>query len=134
MRKTSRPRPRYLTIGPLRRLLAEWQARLGLQGHVVDLSLVRAIAFNDHDTLGDCDQSTLKRRAVIRLLDGQDGHDPEGKYDDHETVLVHELLHVLMPMHLFAVKVDLADIRYQLYEQAIDQLARTLIALKRGSA
>lgn len=129
----TKPRSRFLTIGPLRALCTGWQARLGLQGFVVDLQLVRASVFNDHSTLGDCDAMRTKRKARIRLLVAEDYDDPDARCDDHETCLVHELLHLVMPIRLFAVKVDDDDLRYQLYEEAIDQLARTLVTLKRAT-
>lgn len=121
--------PRFLTIEALRALCDDWQVRLGLQGYVIDVSIVRASVFGDHDTIGDCDAQRMKRKARIRLLDPQDYDDANARYDDHETVLVHELLHVLMPMHLFDVTCRPEDLRYQLYEQGIDQLSRTLVAL-----
>lgn len=125
--------PRFLAIDALQALLVEWQARLGLQGYVIEIQLVRSFTFGDHGTLGDCDMSHTKRRALIRMLEAQDHNDPDCRYDDHETCLVHELLHIVMPMHLFAEKVNANDLRYLLYEQGIDQLARTLVALKRST-
>jgi hypothetical protein len=123
---------RYLSIEALRALLVEWQALLGLQGWVIEVTLVSAGAFSGSNVLGDCDTgSGTKRRAFLRILDAADyGSDPA--LDDHETVLVHELLHLVMPTSLFAGKVAYQDLRYRLYEQGIDQLARTLVALKRA--
>lgn len=122
--------PRHLTIGPLRALLVEWQARLGLQGYTIALKVVRASDLGAVGVWGDCDAWRMKRKAVIRILDARDYPDDD-MIDDHETTLVHELLHVLMPPRLFNLPVQEDDVRYQLYEQAIDQLARTLVALKR---
>jgi hypothetical protein len=132
-RKKTTRRRRLLPMRTLRVLLAEWQARLGLQGWVIHLQLVRASTFGDHDTLGDCNAMKTKRKASLRLLDGDDYEDHDTNLDDHETVLVHELLHLLMPTRLFGLKVDCEDLGYQLYEQGIDQLARALVALKRGA-
>lgn len=123
--------PRFLTIGPLRALCVEWQARLGLQGYVITVQIVRASAFGDRDCLGNCDVLHMKRKALIRILDPQDYEEGDEVYDDHETVLVHELLHVVIPSRVFGLKTDDEDLGYQLYEQGIDQLARTLVALKR---
>jgi hypothetical protein len=68
----------------------------------------------------------MKRTAWIRLLDCHDDLDA----DDHETTLVHELLHLVMPVD---PRLKKSDLRYQEYERSIDQLARTLVALKRAA-
>lgn len=114
--------PKFLKIGQLRTLCAEWQERLGLQAYVIHLSLVPCSTFDDHRTLGDVDASRVKRKAWIRMLDTCD--DPD--VDDHETCLI--------PSRLFSGDVaKLDEIRFQLYEQGIDQLARTLVATKRAT-
>lgn len=134
MRKRSHARARRtLPIGAVRKLLAEWQARLGLQGYVIDVQFARASAFKELGTLGQCDALRMKRKAWIQLLAAAD-YTEDTALDDHETILVHELLHLVFPSRLYGLKLDEDDVRYQLYEQAIDQLARTLVALKRGSA
>lgn len=133
MAQAKRSPPRLLAIEALRVLCVEWQARLGLQGYVIDVRLVRASALPDRDCIGWCDALTTKRKARIRLLDPQDYEDPDETQDDHETVLVHELLHVLLPSRVFVPELKDDDLRVQLYEQGIDQLARTLVALKRST-
>ncbi len=126
---------RTLSLGALQLLLTEWQTRLGLQAYVIDLTLVRAREFGDERTLGDIDVSQTKRKAFLRILDGED-YDPvkDAHCDDHETVLVHELLHIVLPVRLFGPE-GLAhhDLRFQLYEMGIDQLARALVDLKRAT-
>jgi hypothetical protein len=115
---------------PIEKLLAYWQLHFGLRDWLIELKVCRASAFGDHNTLGDCDCFTTKRKAVIRVLDSVDHEDGQ---DDQETILVHELLHVLFPPRILGKKAneDRTNERNNLYEQGIDQLARTLVALSR---
>jgi hypothetical protein len=117
----------------LREVLAEWAPRLGLQDYRIDLAVVPPAAFGDNQTLGDCDAFRMKRRATIRLL--EPGHvGVEDDVDDAETTLVHELLHLVLPMVLFDIRPNVGDLRYQLYEQGIDRLARTLVAMSHAQS
>lgn len=124
--------PRFLTHEELRLTLQGWQKALSLQDFRIDVKLVRASHLDmGQKSLGECDLFLMKKRALIRILDAADYGDPEELYDDHETVLVHELLHIVVPKRIFDLPIDENNVKYQMYEQGIDQLARALVSLKR---
>jgi hypothetical protein len=115
---------------PIEELLAYWQLQLGLRDWRITIEAVRAEKFGDHITLGDCVPGRMKRNARLRLLAEVDHEDGQ---DDTETILVHELLHIIMPPWLLGQKANRKPRHHRnyTYEQGIDQLARTLVDLSR---
>ena len=122
-----------LTIENAQRECAFWQAALRLQDWDVKLAIVRQGDLGG-GTLGDCQPSSFKRQARIRLLDSRDlegqGFWFDGECWDWEITLVHELLH----LHLHDVVKDWSRPRGVAGERAIDPIAKALVRLRRSSA
>lgn len=94
-------------------LCREWQVRLGLAHWRIDIQTVRGVEIDNARAQVDFDID--QECALIRVKDELDHH---GYFPfDAEQVIVHELLHIVVP--------DTES------EQAIDRLARVMVRLKR---
>lgn len=102
--------------------LAEWQEILLLRDWdiKIDICRTRDMTF---DGAAEVHYKKGKKLAIIHILDPLDY---ENKYweQDHETSLVHELLH--LHTCLFVSDEDVHE------ERAVDAISRALVRLKRG--
>ena len=116
-----------MTSKQLNSAVAKWQKRLRIQDWDIETELVSRgdiIDRIDADVLGACHCMETKKKAQILLL-----HPAElsPKDDSLETILVHEMLHIVMPVQDLNIKVDNNNPVYIAYERIVDQLARTLV-------
>lgn len=120
--------PEPLTNERLGALCREWQGRIRLQDWDVRTSLVRKRDMELENVGGECLWVLEKREAEIHLLDPVDWH-PLDPPQDVEKDLVHELLHLHFAPFMAADKESLAA---KTQEQAIEAIAKSLVALKRA--
>lgn len=116
-----------MTSKQLNSAVTKWQKRLRIQDWDIETELVSRgdiIDRIDADVLGACHCMDTKKKAQILLL-----HPTElsPKDDSLETILVHEMLHIVMPVQDLNIKVDNGNPVYIAYERIVDQLARTLV-------
>jgi hypothetical protein len=111
----------------LRNLCAWWQSVLGLQDWDVKLRLKRASEMKE-DALGECEWQLSTLTAVIRILDPID-YDNDLFKLDHEKVLVHELLHLLISPYDETEEGSIEEVKVH---QAIEKLSKALVNLKRS--
>lgn len=109
--------------------MAEASAHPGLDIELEVLSRKHMIDRTDSDVLGACHCYPMKKRANVVLLNPAEANPGE---DDIEVILVHELLHVVMPVQDLKIKIDDADSAYVAYERIVDQMARAFVAAYRG--
>ena len=116
--------------------LDKWQKILKLQSWNVNARIRRLWSRPDeHGSLGCCNYRLAKMNSTIDLLDPIDFLENDAlnfglRSDetlDHEEVLVHELLH----LHFAPFAAENNTLENTTQEQAIDQLARALVALDR---
>ncbi|MEW6044997.1 MAG: hypothetical protein AB1609_00710 [Bacillota bacterium] len=106
-----------------------WQRRLRLQDWDIVTKIVRADDMHS-DGQGECMWVIERKEAIIKLLDPVD-YSPRSPFEqDHERTLVHELLHLHFAP--FTAKDGTPEDVAQ--EQAIQCLAKALVALARGEA
>lgn len=112
----------------LEAMASEWQQRLRLQDWTVKIQVRRRHHMCLADAHGTCSWELRKKLAAIEIMDPAD-YDPGswGWAEDVEKTVVHELLHLHFAP--FAAKDDGPDDVAQ--EQAIDLIARALVAAKR---
>ena len=105
----------------LQRSLKKWQTLLGLDHWIITARYVPPWKV-DEDCTARAQVDTFHQKATIEIIEGrfQDPNDPS--YESTLHLLVHELLHCLLPD---AVKES--DQNYVLFEQGINRLARVLI-------
>lgn len=106
--------------------ISKWQKRLRIQDWDIQVEVLSRGALIDKvgdDVLGACHCQETKKKASIVLL-----HPTEllPEDDDLETILVHEMLHIVMPVQDLNISVDKKNPVYIAYERIIDQMARTL--------
>lgn len=115
-----------MTSKQLSAAVTKWQKRLRIQDWDIKAEIVsrgELIDRIDADVLGACHCMETKKKAQILLLHESE-HQPGN--DSLETILVHEMLHVVMPVQDLNIKVDNNNPVYIAYERIVDQLARTL--------
>lgn len=104
----------------LKQLCTDWQKILGLSHWRIEAKIVRGVEINNN--CGQNDYSLADETSLVRIKVLEDYH---GYFDyDMESVLVHELLHLLLD--------GVQEIRDIYYEQALSRLSRTLVNLKRS--
>ncbi len=121
-----------MTIKQLESMCKTWQKRLRIQDWDIELEVLnrkQMIDRTDSDVLGACHCYPTKKKANIVLLTPSDTNPNE---DDIEVILVHEMLHVVMPVQDLKIKIDDNDQTYITYERIVDQLARSLVGAYRG--
>jgi hypothetical protein len=102
-----------MTTRKLRQLLAVWQSRLRLQDVAITVEFVKDLKSEDQDCYGLCLSDRAQPAAHIQIRsDAVEGTEAP----PHEWVLIHELLHVLMP--------DIQPAEYE--EPAINKIAWAL--------
>lgn len=115
-----------MTQEQLEALCAEWQRRLRLQDWDVKIRLRRRYDMWVETNQGECKHETLKKLALVNILDPTD-YDPDNVWpQDVERTVVHELLH----LH-FAPFVGDYEQCNAAHEQAIDLIAGALVDAKR---
>jgi Zn-dependent M32 family carboxypeptidase len=105
----------------------DWQARLSLLDWDVKVRIVRGSELSRNETMGQVDYSRAKKMAIIRLIDPIDHEENEPFPLDHEEVLVHELMHVVLAwMDHYAPEPDTFErvLWDESVELTIDQTAR----------
>lgn len=114
--------------------LAYWQKVLRLQDWDVRAKIVRLCGLSDSGCQGDCSTTPSTKKALIRLLDSVD-YTPSTEWaQDHERVLVHELMHI----HMNEVMDEVRDVSLKLHnrlytqeERVVEMAATAMISLKR---
>lgn len=116
-----------MTIEQVRERLAYWQRVLRLQDWDIAVVFAAPKDFTERTNLGDNSRQSQYRRALIRLVDPvlDEGTEPFHTHFpyDPEQVLLHELLHCIVPSAGDAA----ADAEY-----AVDTLASAFLRLERG--
>ena len=108
-------------------LLRDWQERLGLQDWTIKLAdCCDPADMADHDSVGCVTSNEVGRQALIQIVD-PDLYGERIVPFDYEKTLVHELLHLKT-----CLLTDTEDaLQERVGHQLIDDLARTLVAVKR---
>lgn len=118
-----------MTNSDLQALCAEWQSALRLQDWDIKAQFARQSKFNISEAQGECRWVLSKKAALIFILDPIDYPTDTLWAQDPECTLVHELLHCHMaPFDDF----DYGSPKDVAVEQAIDLIAKALVALKRA--
>lgn len=113
-----------MNLKQLTELKELWQKRLRIQDWDVRIRIVttqQMLDKVDADNLGLCMPYNMKKKADIWVLRIEDI--PEGE-DDQETILVHELMHLVMPHRDLGIKLNDDNAAFVAYERIIDQMAR----------
>lgn len=104
----------------------EWQNRLRLAHWDIAIAIARGDDFNIGDSQGEVHYVLASRKATIKILDPIDY--PKSPFlQDMEVAVVHELLH----LHFATFEPEKGTLQDILMESTIDQLAGTLVQLKR---
>ena len=106
-----------------------WQKALRLQDWDIDFKVVRLkewlAAGKTTYTAGCCSMNGQNAYVVVRILDPEDlADDVVPSYRDAEVTIVHELLHILIPVSAS----DGSDVHG---ERAINRIAEALVTLRR---
>lgn len=114
----------------MRKLLKEWQHRLGLDNWTIVLEEdCSPLDFKLTDVQGEADYDEVNRCAIIRIVSEKDYGKRIVPFDK-EKVLVHELLHLKF-CHLQNTGDNLHD---RIVHQIIDDMARALVGAKRTNS
>ncbi len=115
-----------------KKLLDEWQERLGLQDWAIALR-VNCVPqqLRSEDAIGESEWVTELKCATVRIINGK--FDTDGILDfDFEKTLVHELLHIKFSIITPNINSYETSILELTQHQLIDDLARALVMAKRG--
>lgn len=114
----------------LLKLLEVWKKILRLQDWTVRVRIKRLRDMSIPDSQGVCSWTLSRQEAVISLIDPVD-YDPSPIVPlDHETTLVHELLH--LHFAYFTNDLDSNSLEHVMMERTIDTLAKSLVNLHRS--
>lgn len=106
----------------------EWQKILGLNDWDIKPGIYRANQMETEGNEAECDWVLRKKTAIIRVLDPIDYPENILWPQDMEESLVHELIH----LHIAPFDVSKSgSLEETAMEQAVDQLSRAFIRLKR---
>ena len=119
----------YETQEQAQQACREWQERLKLQHWFVKVRICRHDDMGMDETCGTCRWVLSRAEALLKLLDPIDYPTDGIVEQDHEITVVHELLHIHFAPFTSELKVD--SIENIFMERATEQIARTLVALKR---
>ncbi|MBQ7797844.1 MAG: hypothetical protein IJ371_01830 [Clostridia bacterium] len=112
----------------MKKLLSEWQERLGLQDwHIV---LQEDVSPNDmvlQSVSGECEKDEVNKCAVVRIMNEKDYGSRILPFDK-EKVLVHELLHI----KFWLIENTENEMQNRVVHQIIDDIARALVNAKRS--
>jgi hypothetical protein len=107
-----------------------WQKRLNLQDWTISVEVSRSGVLKPR-TLGNIHWDTVKKTAVIRVLDPADYRLPmPAMLDDMEFTVVHELIHLELAPVLAPLERSEANRRDE--EHAVNHMAQALLDLNRG--
>lgn len=124
-----------MTTKQLHRLVALWQKRLRIQDWDITVSIHSEAEMKQQgyeDVWGICFVEIHKKRASIKINTAVGSDD---SIDTFESVLVHELLHVMIPGRDLGVSVeDHESAPHIAYERIIDQLSHILIKAYNGQS
>jgi hypothetical protein len=95
----------------------------------VDIEFARGRDMGVPGSTGSCNWTLSKREAAVRILDPIDYPDDVVFDQDVEKTVVHELLHLHFAPFMGDYKPD--DLEHIAKEQAIEAVAKSLVALKR---
>lgn len=122
-----------MTTKQLHRLVALWQKRLRIQDWdlTVTVHSEAEMAREGYENVwGICFVEIHKKRASIKISNAVGS---DGSKDTFESVLVHELLHVMIPGRDLGVDVaEHESAPHIAYERIIDQLSHILVEAYRG--
>jgi hypothetical protein len=122
MPRTSALHTRRVNYDQALQLLREWQRDIGLRDWTLRLEITRSIA-PWHGNFIACEKKTC---ALVQLLCPTAADETEIEPLDHEVALVHELHHVKLGIkHPRDSHLDILE------EQAIHQLSKCMVAMKR---
>lgn len=120
----------YTDQAQLNDALAYWQKALRLQDWTVVAEVVPG-HITDY-AQGDCSHYLKLKEACIRLADPKHRRSNSFSAWDSETTLVHELLHLHFAP--FRPDEDETPLEFIFWEQAIEQIAKAIVAInRRGS-
>lgn len=124
-----------MTTKQLNRLVALWQKRLRIQDWDITVSVHSEAEMQRQgyeDVWGICFVEMHKKRASIKISEAVGS---DGSMDTFESVLVHELLHVMIPGRDLGVDVENHESAPHItYERIIDQLSHILIKAYNGQS
>lgn len=115
-------------------MIEYWKPKLGIYDWAIDLTVKKQI--NVHDEAMASSHWALSRRQAWLELSRSDSRSENQMADDQEMILVHELLHVVFAAWHDSSRPRLGtnDVEYDVCcEQPIDQLAETLVLMRRSS-
>jgi len=116
-----------MTTGKAKKLLVEWQVRLGLTDWEITLNYACAPhEMSIADSVGCTTWTEASKCAVIQIL-AEKYYGSRVRPYDFEKTLVHELLH--LKTSLIGTECD--DLQARLVHQLIDDIARAMVDLKR---
>ena len=122
-----------MTTKQLNRLVELWQKRLRIQDWDITVSVhseAEMAREGYKDVWGICFVGMHKKRASIKICEAVGS---DGSLDTFESVLVHELLHVMIPGRDLGVSIeDHESAPHITYERIIDQLSHILIKAYNG--
>jgi hypothetical protein len=128
-----KPMTNHNVVTTVQKLGDKWSKILRVQDYDVSIKLVPQANLESNSCLGQCWVSETKKIAEIKLLDPRyRGDCSESRDDDIETCLVHEYLHLVLPVHALGIPWDEKDPRHCAYEQGIDILAQALVGVSRN--
>lgn len=115
-------------------MIEYWQPRLGIYDWAIKIAVKQQI--NIHNEGIAASHFNLARRQAWIDLSRSDSRNEDSDKDDQEMSLVHELLHVVFAAWHDSTRAHLktSGVEYNVCcEQPIDQLAETLVLMRRSS-
>lgn len=117
----------YQSQEELDKALAYWKHLLRLDNWEIAARIVRASESQEADCGGSVSMTKTLPSAVIHLLNPTDYPNDVPAPQDHEQVLVHELVHCIMCQWNYKH----GSYEHILHEQAVNSLAHSFVKLKR---
>ncbi|MCK5604172.1 hypothetical protein KAR91_19955 [Candidatus Pacearchaeota archaeon] len=115
-------------------MIEYWQPRLGISDWTIDLEVKQQIDVHNDGVAAT--NFLLSRRQGWVELSRSDSRSENSMKDDQEMSLVHELLHIIFAAWHDSTRAHLttSGVEYDVCcEQPIDQLAETLVLMRRSS-
>lgn len=115
-------------------MIEYWQPKLGISDWAIELKVMKQI--DVHNEGAAATNFLLSRRQGWVELSRSDSRSQDSMEDDQEMTLVHELLHIVFAAWHDSTRAYLKTSGVQndvCCEQPIDQLAETLVLMRRSS-